>query len=208
MKDLITLYTEPLPVGHEVHCFDEASKQLLITPRGSYVCKPGTDTRTDYEYKRNGTRNLFVAVTPFIGTRTVAVTKRRTLKRTAAFLWRYCMKTNRRTAHIHLVLDNLNTHGENALRRAFGTKKADLFFNRVTLHYTPKHASWLNMAELEINGLRRQGLKARIGTATDLREKTALLVARRNQQQRTINWTFDTTKAQEKFPELREYVGN
>lgn len=207
MEDLLTLYTEPLPTGHEVHCFDEASKQLLSTPRGSTATKSGTVKRTDYEYKRHGTRNLFVAVNPFQGTRTVHVTARRTLKRTAAFLWHYCMKTHQQ-AHIHLVLDNLNTHGEKALRRALGQKKAALFFTRVTLHYTPKHASWLNMAELEINCLRTQGVKRRLADETTLRRVVHGIVDWRNQHQRTINWSFTRQKAQEKFPELYVDIDN
>ena len=202
MEDLLSLYTEPLPEGAEVHCFDEASKQLLSTPKGSRVQKPGTNRRTDYEYKRHGTRNLFVALNPFAGTRTVAVTKRRTLKRTAAFLWRYCMKTNRTAGHIHLVLDNLNTHGDKALRRALGAKKAALFFARVTLHYTPKHASWLNMAELEINCLRTQGVKRRIADETTLRRIVQEVTTLRNDQHKKINWSFTKEKAQEKFPGL------
>jgi transposase len=202
MEDLITLYIEALPPGHEVHCFDEASKQLLETPRGNRPHHPGQIKRTDYEYKRNGTRNLFVAVNPFAGTRTVTVTKRRTLKRTTAFLWRYCMKTHRQAIHIHLVLDNLNTHGEKALRRALGEKKAKLFFIRVTIHYTPKHASWLNMAELEINCLRAQGVKRRLADETKLRQVVQGITHWRNDRQRTINWSFIKQKAQEKFPEL------
>ena len=205
MEDLITLYTEPLSAGHEVHCFDEASKQLLETPRGSMALRPGRERRTDYEYKRHGTRNLFVAVNPFAGTRTVTVTSRRTLKRTAAFLWRYCMKTHRAAVHIHLALDNLNTHGEKVLRRALGTKKAKLFFSRVTLHFTPTHASWLNMAELEINCLRAQGVKRRLADETTLRRVVCEATGWRNDRRRTISWSFTKQKAQEKFPEL--YVG-
>jgi hypothetical protein len=202
MEDLLTLYTEPLPAGHEVHCFDEASKQLLGTPRGSTAPRPGRERHTDYEYKRHGTRNLFVAVNPFAGTRAVAVTRRRTLKRTARFLWRYCMKIHSHAGHLHLVLDNLNTHGEKALRRAFGEWKAALFFSRVTLHYTPTHASWLNIAELEINCLRAQGVKRRMADEATLRRVVREITDWRNQQQRTISWSFTKQKAQEKFPEL------
>jgi len=202
MDNLLALYTEPLPEGHEVHCFDEASKQLLATPRGSLTRQPGKPVRTDYEYQRHGTRNLFVAVSPFQGTRTVHVTRRRTLQRTVRFLWRYCMKTHRRAGHIHLVLDNLNTHGEQALRRALGRKKAALLFARVTLHYTPKHASWLNMAELEINCLRAQGVKRRLADDPSLRHVVSGVVDWRNSHRRTIDWSFTKAKAKEKFPGL------
>ena len=124
MEDLLTLYTEPLPDGHAVHCFDEASKQFLATPRGSWPGQPGKDKKTDYEYRRHSTRNLFAAVNPFAGTRTIAVTCRQDLKRTAAFLWHCCIKTHRAAAHIHLMLDSLNTHGKKALRRALGRKRS------------------------------------------------------------------------------------
>ena len=164
MDDVITLYTEPLSKGHEVHNFDETPKQLLSTPHGGRRAKPGHARRLDHEYKRNGTRNIFVAVAPFKGTRTVVVTVRRTTEGTASFLWDYCMNIHKDALHIHLVLDNLNTHKEKALREAFGEEKSDRFFSHVTLHFTPFHASWLNMAELEINCLKTQGLKRRIAT--------------------------------------------
>lgn len=162
MEDILALYTEPLPSGHELHCFDEASKQLLTTPRGSRKVKEGVnghDMRTDYEYERHGTRNLFVAVAPFLGTRTVAVTPRRTAQLTADFLWQYCMETHAGAARLHLVLDNLNTHKEKSLVKIWGKRKTRKFFRHVTLHFTPAHASWLNMAEIEIGSVRRQGVK-------------------------------------------------
>jgi len=206
MDDILALYTEPLPAGHELHCFDEMSKQLLGTPRGGQTCAPGQERRLDYEYTRNGTRNLFVAVAPFIGTRTVRVTKQRCAADTADFLWRYCMIEHASAKHLHLVVDNLNTHKEGCLRKVWSKAEADQFFARVTFHYTPAHASWLNMAELEICGLRRQGLKARIDTEDKLIYLTAMIEARRNDRQCTFNWKFDKTKAREKFPQL--YVSN
>lgn len=168
MDDILRLYTEPLPEGETLHCFDETPKQLLSTPHGSLRQKPGKPSRLDYEYKRNGKRNIFVAVAPFQGTRTVSVTLRRTAKDTADFLWRYCMENHKNTSRIHLVLDNLNTHMEKSLRDALGPKKSDAFFSRITFHFTPYHASWLNMAELEINCLKTQGLKQRIGTEEEM----------------------------------------
>jgi transposase len=208
MDDILKLYTKPLPKGHEVHCFDELSKQLLGTPRGSFSCKPGQAKRTDYEYKRNGTRNIFVAVAPFKGVHTAMVTPRRTAEETADWLWQYCMKDNRLTRHIHLVMDNLNTHAEKSLRKVWGEAAGDQFRARVTIHYTPPHASWLNMAELEIGALRRQGLKARIGSEELLKETTAAIVKRRNTQQCIFNWKFNRKQAREKFPELYSGVRN
>lgn len=202
MEDVLTLYTRPLPRGHELHCFDECSKPLLGTPRGGFPCVPGVPRRVDYEYERRGTRNLFVAVAPFTGTRTVAVTTRRTTADTAAFLWAYCMEDHQDARHLHLVLDNLNTHQEEALRTAWGTKQAARFFSKVTFHFTPCHASWLNMAEIEISCLKKQGLQERIGTEDDLRQRADGIVQFRNQQQRTITWSFTRTKARKVFPSL------
>lgn len=202
MDDILALYTEQLPEGHEVHNFDETPKQLLSTPHGGSTVQPGKSARLDHEYKRNGRVNIFVAVAPFKGTRTVTVTKRRTAQDTADFLWNYCMEDHKDTLHIHLVLDNLNTHKEASLRRIFGQEKSAAFFSRVTLHFTPKHASWLNMAELEINCLKTQGLKKRISSEEEMRQIVNVIVAERNQRQAMISWGFTKAKAREKFPAL------
>lgn len=204
MDDILALYTEELPNGHEVHNFDETPKQLLSTPRGGYVprAKKGAHRKLDYEYKRNGRRNIFVAVAPFRGTRSVAVTKRRTAQDTADFLWNYCMEENNNALHIHLVLDNLNTHAETSLRKIWGEEKSALFFTRVTLHFTPPHASWLNMAELEINALKTQGLKRRIASEEKMQHIADAIVIERNTRSAKITWGFTKAKAREKFPVL------
>ena len=202
MDDILGLYTEKLPEGHEVHCFDETPKQLLSTPHGVRPAKSGHARRIDHEYKREGTRNIFVAVAPFKGARTVTVTKRRTTQDTADFLWNYCMRVHRKAGHIHLVLDNLNTHTEKALGEIFGPKTSERFFSRVTLHFTPYHASWLNMAELEINCLKTQGLKRRIATEKTMRSTVDTIVSERNSRAAKISWGFTKTKAREKFPSL------
>ena len=202
MDAILALYTEALPWGHEVHNFDETPKQLLSTPHGGYAPKRGVYRKLDYEYKRNGRRNIFVAVAPFKGTRTVQVTERRTAVDTADFLWNYCMVIHREVHHIHLVLDNLNTHTETSLRKVWGAEKAQQFFVRVTLHFTPPHASWLNMAELEINALKTQGLKRRIGTEIEMQRIADAIVRERNGRRATITWGFTSARAREKFPVL------
>jgi hypothetical protein len=208
MEDILAVYTEPLPPGHELHCFDETPKQLLSTPRGGRHPKPGKHRKLDYEYKRNGRRNIFVAVAPVLGTRTVTVTERRTAQDTADFLWKYCMEEHADAAHIHLVCDNLNTHKEKLLRSTWGEERANQFFARVTTHFTPYHASWLNMAEAEqeINCLKTQGLKHRIATAEEMQNTADAIVSERNHHHATLTWTFTKTKAQEKFPAL--YIEN
>jgi transposase len=202
MDDILALYTEPLPEGEELHCFDETPKQLLSTHRGGSAPTAGKDRRTDYEYRRNGRRNIFVAVAPFAGTRTVSVTKRRTARDTADFLWNYCMEEHAIASRIHLVLDNLNTHRESSLAQALGEEKATRFFTRVRLHFTPPHASWLNMAELEINCLKTQGLRQRIASEDEMNRKKDAIVAERNGRRAAISWSFTKAKAREKFPAL------
>lgn len=202
MEDIIRLYTEPLPKGHEIHCFDEASKQLLLTPRGSIPAKAGQDKRTDYEYERNGTRNLFVAVAPLQGEHLVTITKHRKARDTADFLWTYCMVKHKAAGHIELVLDNLNTHKPGSLQKVWGERKLQQFLKHVTLHFTPKHASWLNLAELEINCIRKQGVKNRIGNEQTLTETVDAIVRERNERKARIQWSFNLDKAKRKFPEL------
>ena len=202
MDDILALYTEPLSAGHEVHCFDETPKQLLGTPRGGRAARRGSPRKLDYEYKRNGKRNVFVAVAPHLGTRAVSVTERRTAEDTGNFLWRYAMEGHGGAVHIHLVLDNLNTHREASLRKVFGREKSALFFGRVTLHFTPPHASWLNMAEIEINCLKAQGLKKRIASEEEMRRTALVITAERNARRAKITWRFTKEKAREKFPVL------
>lgn len=206
MDDILKLYTESLPEGEEVHNFDETPKQLLGTPYGTRKITTKHSARIDHEYKRYGVRNIFVAVAPFKGTRTVSVTERRTTKDTADFLWTYCMETHKEVKHMHLVLDNLNTHKEQALLKIWGEVKLKEFREHVTLHYTPYHASWLNMAELEINALKTQGLRGRISTHKKLQKLANEIVKERNTREAKINWGFTKEKAKVKFPTL--YSGN
>ena len=175
---------------------------MLGTPRGGSGETPGNPRRLDYEYKRNGRRNIFVAVAPFAGTRTVSVTERRTAIDTADFLWRYVMEEHADAKHIHLVADNLNTHQEASLRTTLGEEKAARFFDRVTLHFTPPHGSWLNMAELEINCLKRQGLKRRIASEENMKRVAQAIVTERNARHAKISWGFTQEKARRKFPTL------
>lgn len=202
MDDILKLYTEVLPEGHEVHNFDETPKQLLGTPHGALPMSPGIPCRRDYQYSRNGRRNIFVAVAPFLGTRTVEVTARRTAKDTADFLWRYCMEEHGQTEHLHLILDNLNTHTEKLLRPVWGQERADAFFKQVTFHFTPCHASWLNLAELEINCLKTQGMKQRLGTEPCLKETVRSIVEDRKLRERTLSWSFTQARARKKWPEM------
>lgn len=208
MDDVLGLYTEPLKNGHELHCFDETPKQLLGTPHGAIPAEAGKLRCIDYQYSRNGHVNVFVAVAPSLGTRTVTVTARRTAQDTADFLWKYCMVEHRAAEHIHLVLDNLNTHTETSLRKTLGSRKAIAFFLRVSLHFTPRHASWLNMAEIEIGCVKRQGLRRRIPTREELETTAEKIVDWRNRHGCKIQWSFTKERAQKKFPDLYAMTEN
>jgi hypothetical protein len=152
MYNLLDLYAEPYDPLRPVICMDEKSKQLLANVRTSLPMKTGRPERQDYEYKRHGTRNIFVAVEPKGGRRIVAVTRRRTRKDFARFI-KYILDAYPHAERIRLVLDNLNTHFAKSFTETFPETHEEIL-RRIEFHYTPKHASWLNMAELEITPLR------------------------------------------------------
>jgi hypothetical protein len=168
MEDVLEVYERPYNKEEPVVCLDEKSKQLLEDRRPSLPAEPAKALRRDYEYKRNGTRNLFVAVEPKGGHREVTVTKRRQKKDFAYVIKALAEKTYKKAKQIHVVLDNLNTHFESSLYETFGKKITKQLMKRIVFHYTPCHASWLNMAEIEIGILSRQCIIGRIGTEQEL----------------------------------------
>ena len=201
MEDLLILYAKPYDPKEPVVCLDEKSKQLLADSRPSLPAAPGKVAIQDYEYVRKGTGNIFVAVEPLPGKRMTEITRRRTKRDYALFVERLIAAyANTRT--IHLVQDNLNTHFLSSLIEAFGMRKSLRLWRRLTLHYTPKHASWLNMAEIEIGAIGRQCLDRRIASIEELRREVAACTERRNEARCAITWTFTREKAREKFPTL------
>ena len=201
MENVIDLYEKPLNEKEPVICFDEKSKQLLEDSRTGKGVKPGKVSIRDYEYIRKGTTNIFVAVEPKAGKRLIKATKRRTKKDYAIFL-KELIEKYADAEMIHLVQDNLNTHSEKSLIFAFGEAEAKRIMKRVKFHFTPKHASWLNMAEIEIGVLSRQCLKRRIPSFKILKEEIAAWQKQSNQAKRIINWKFTAKKAQKTFPSL------
>ena len=158
MYDLLDLYALPLRAEQPVICVDEKSKQLIEESRAPLPMRAGMPARRDYEYVRAGTCNLFVAVEPKGGRRTVLVTDHRAKVDFVAFV-QYLLEQVYATAQrVHLVMDNLNTHFRKCFEDVLGVKPAKALLRRVVFHYTPKHASWLNMAEIEIGILDRQCL--------------------------------------------------
>lgn len=201
MEAILTLYQQPYNPKRPMVCFDEKSLQLLAHKRDPVPTQPGQVRREDYEYKRNGTRNLFVFVEPKAGQRHVLVTKRRT-KRDFAFAMRYLTDELYSDADcIDVVLDNLNTHHYHSLVEFFGKSEADRIANRLCFHFTPAHGSWLNMAEIELSVMARQCLKRRIPGDWTLRMELAAWEQARNAIGRPFHWSFTIEDARRVFSE-------
>ncbi len=176
--------------------------QLIVETRHPLPMEPGKPERFDYEYQRNGTRNLFVFFQPLAGWRHVKVTERRT-----KIDYAYCMRDLvdvlfPKADVIRVVQDNLNTHTPAALYEAFEPAEAKRVLNRLEFHYTPKHASWLNMVEIEIGVLSEQCLDRRIPDEDTLRREVSAWEEPRNEQQATIDWQFTTSDARVKLKRL------
>jgi len=204
MYDLLGLYARPFRRDEPVICLDEKSTQLLAHSRAPLPMQPGHPARQDYEYVRGGTCNLFVAIEPKAGRRTVSVTPHRAKTDFVAFTQHLLNDVYRSARRIHLVLDNLNTHFRKCFVEVLGIQGATRLLKRVQFHYTPKHASWLNMAEIEIGILTRQCLDRRLPDAITLTRQVAAWQHSRNVQRRTIEWAFTRQDADRKMG--RHYV--
>jgi hypothetical protein len=200
MEDVLDLYERPYDAEEPVTCLDETSKQLLKDTRTPTRCKPGKLARMDHEYERNGVRNIFMLVEPKGGYRNTRVTKRRTAKDFAEAVYRIAnLKRYKNTKCLHIVLDNLNTHTEQSLVMRYGVEVTIELMNRIIFHYTPKHASWLDMAEIELSIMTRQCTKKRMGTERLLKSELRAWQSRRNKLKVGIRWSFTKEKAREKF---------
>ncbi len=187
MEDVLEVYARPYNAKRPVICLDELSKQLHSTPHGSLALQPGQFAREDYEYTRHGTANLFLAVEPLAGKRTVRVTERRTAIDFAHELRRIVMEDYAYAEKVVLITDNLNTHTTAALYEAFEPEEARAITERTEWHYTPEHGSWLNMAEIELSALSSQCLNRRIESPQRLEREVAAWQKSRNEQAVTIN---------------------
>ncbi|MGH8526239.1 MAG: IS630 family transposase [Gammaproteobacteria bacterium] len=204
MYDVLALYGKPYDPQEPVICLDEKSKQLLAQTRPPLPASPGHLAKEDYEYRRAGTRNLFVAVEPKGGRRAVEVTRRRTKLDFVSFVQRLVNGVYASARTIHLVLDNLNTHFRSSFEQVLGVAGARQLLARIEFHYTPKHASWLNMAEIEIGILDRQCLGRRMGSDDHLKTEVGAWEQRRNGAGCRIEWTFTRQDADQKL--ARHYV--
>ena len=201
MLDVLEVYERDYDPQKPVVCLDEKNKQLLsdTKSRSPLSMKPGKPKRADYEYKRNGTCNLFVAVEPKGNKRIVRVTKRRTKKDYASFIKYVVTKIYKDAEKLILVEDNLNTHNETSLIEVLGEKIGKEIAAKIEWHYTPKHASWLDQAEIEIHSLEQQCLNRRIPDFHTMQSEVAACVKKRNHDKCGINWQFDREQAEKKF---------
>jgi len=202
MEDVLDVYALPYDPHRPQVCFDEHPLQLIAETRLPLPAKPGCPERYDYEYQRNGTRNLFMFFQPLGGWRHVQVTQRRT-KVDFAQCMRYLVDDVFPAADkVVVVLDNLNTHTPAALYEAFVPAEAKRILNRLEFHYTPKHGSWLDMAEIEIGVLCEQCLAERIPDEETLCREVTAWEKSRNEQRATVNWHFTSIDARNKLKRL------
>ena len=208
MEDVLEVYHRPFDPKRPLVCLDEASKQLIGETRLPLPAEPGQPERFDYEYIRNGTANLFMISEPLLGWRTVQVTERRTAKDLAEVLRWLVEELHPDAEKIVVVMDNLNTHKLASLYETFPPEQARRIAERLEIHHTPKHGSWLNVAEIELSVLARQCLDRRFETRAELQQEIAAWQEPRNERAAEIQWRFTTADARIKlrhlYPSLQE----
>jgi len=202
MEDVLDVYERPYDSKHPVVCVDESNKALHTTPHGSLPIGPGQAQRQDYEYKRNGTLNLFMAVELLVGKRSISVTDRRTKQDFAEFLRYLSDEVYPQAETVVLVTDNLNTHSPACLYERFEPAEARRLAQRFEWHYTPEHGSWLNMAEIELSVLSRQCLSRRMPDKRTLATEVSAWERDRNNVKVQIDWQFTTQDARIKLKRL------
>jgi len=201
MEDVLDLYEEPYDEKRPVVCFDESPEQLIEEVRQPLPPEPGQPARYDVEYKRNGVRNLLMLCEPKRGVREVLVTKTRN-KIDFAQAMRHLVELYASAEVIRVVLDNLNTHKIASLYEAFPPDEARALAKKLEFHYTPKHGSWLNIAEIEFAVLSNMCLKQRLGEEETLKRVIAANVAERNRRAEPVKWRFTTKEARMKLHRL------
>jgi len=195
MEDVLDVYHRPYDEARPLVCLDEASKQLIGEVIEPIAAEPGQPERFDYEYTRNGTANLFMISLPLLGWRAVHVTERRTALDFAEVVRWLVEEVHEEAEKVVLVMDNLNTHKLASLYEAFPPERARRIAEKLEIHYTPKHGSWLNMAEIELSVLARQCLGRRIETREELEREVAAWEEERNERGVVIRWQFTTDDA-------------
>jgi len=202
MEDVLEVYHRPHDENRPLVCLDEASRQLIGETIQPIPAEPGQPERVDYEYVRNGTANLFMVFQPLIGWRDVIVTERRTAVDLAEVLRWLVEDVHAEAEKIVLVTDNLNTHTPACLYEAFPPEQARRIAEKLEWHYTPKHGSWLNMAEIELSVLARQCLDRRIATREEMDQEVQAWRSARNDREVKVQWRFTTADARIKLRKL------
>ncbi len=201
MEMVLDVYKRPFDPRHPVVCMDESPRQLIGETRISIPASPGHPAKYDYEYKRCGTCNIFLACEPLAGKRIVKITERRTKPDWSLFL-EDIANQYKGAEKITLVMDNLNTHVPGSLYETFQPSKAKAIWDRFDFVYTPKHGSWLNIAEIELNVLIKQCLNRRIDTIEVVRKEVKAWEEFRNNKNAKVNWQFTTKNARIKLSRL------
>lgn len=202
MEQVLDIYKRPYDELHPVVCMDESPKQLIKETRVPIPMKPGHETKADFEYERCGVANIFLASEPLKGMRYVDVTERKTKVDWAEFIKKIADEWYKDAEKITLVMDNLATHKASALYETYDPKEAKRIWDRFEFAYTPKHGSWLNMAEIELNVLMGQCLKRRIDNITTMKKEAHAWQSHRNNKKATINWQFTNNEARIKLKRL------
>lgn len=202
MEDVLDVYHLPYDPEYPVVCMDESCKQLIGEVREPIPCAPGCPTRLDHEYVRNGVAEIFMEVEPLAGKRHVEVTERRTRKDWARQIKQMLDDRYSGATKLRVVMDNLNTHDIASLYETFEPQEARRLAQRLEFHYTPKHGSWLNMAEIELSVLKGQCLDRRIADMATMRAEVAAWENDRNNSTKKIEWQFTTSDARVKLKRL------
>ena len=202
MEDILAVYKRPYDPEHPLVCMDETSKQLIKETRSMVTAEPGIPARYDYEYERNGVCNLFMFYEPFGGKRYVSVTDRRTKVDWALQVKELLDNHYPNASKVVLVMDNLNTHTGASLYEIFSPHEARRLVDRLEIHYTPKHGSWLNIAEIELRVLTGQCLNRRLPDKQTLEREVAHWQNQRNFLQAKVDWRFSTDDARIKLKRL------
>ena len=202
MEDVLSVYRRPYDEEYPVINMDEICKQLIKETRKLLPMKLGEIERYDFEYEREGMRNLFLACEPLKGKRYVKVTERRTKRDWAEFIREIVDVHYRSAKKVVLIMDNLNTHVLHAFYEVFEPEEARRLIEKLEIHYTPKHGSWLNIAEIELSVLSGQCLDRRIGSEDELKQEVSKWQEKRNKQEIKVNWHFTTQNARIKLKRL------
>lgn len=208
MEHLLDVYKRPYNHDFPVVCMDESPKQMIAETRLPIPMKPGQHAREDFEYARCGVANIFLASEPLNGKRYIEVTERKTKNDWAKFIKQIADDWYRDATKITLVMDNLSTHKPAALYETFEPKEAKRIRDRFEFVYTPKHGSWLNMAEIELNVLMGQCLNRRIDSIQKMQKEVSAWQTHRNSKDATINWQFTTDDARIKLKRLYPTILN